>query len=109
MPSTYDIGDVVRAIGTFTDTGGTVGDPTTVKFGYTGPNSTALSTANSFTRTSTSTGAVDSINKESTGVYFVDITTTGSGLYETRYTSTGTLQASGESWFSVRPQRVTTT
>jgi len=109
MPTTYDIGDIVRQIGTFTDTGGTVGDPTTVKFGYTTPASTALSTGNSFTRTSTSTGAVDSINKESTGVYFVDITATGAGLYETRYTSTGTLQASGESWFSVRPRRVTTT
>ena len=109
MPSTYDIGDNVRQIGTFTDTGGTKGDPTTVKFGYTTPDSTALTTGNSFTRTSTSTGAVDSINKETTGVYFVDITTTGSGLYETRFTSTGSLEASGESWFSVRPRRVATT
>ena len=109
MPSTYDIGDIVRAIGTFTDTGGAVGDPTTVQFAYTVPSSTALSTGNSFTRTSTASGAVDSINKESTGVYFVDITATGGGLYETRFTSTGTLQASGESWFSVRARRVTTT
>ncbi len=109
MPSTYDIADVIRVIGTFTDTGGTVGDPTTVMFGYTSPDSTALSTANSFTRTSTSTGAVDSINKESTGVYFVDIATTAAGLWEGRFTSTGTLAASGETWFSVRPRRVTTT
>ncbi len=109
MPSTYDVGDIVRQIGTFTDTGGIVGDPSTVKFGYTTPDSTALSTGNSFTRTSTSTGAIDSINKETTGVYFVDITTTAGGLYETRFTSTGNLQASGESWFSVRPRRVTTT
>ena len=109
MPSTYDQGDIVRAIGTFTDTGGAVGDPTTVKFGYTTPDSTALSTGNSFTRTSTSTGAVDSINKESAGVYFVDVLTTGQGLYEWRYTSTGTLAASGESWASIRPRRVTTT
>ncbi len=109
MPSTYDIGDIVSQIGTFTDTGGTVGDPTTVKFAYTTPDSTALSTGNSFTRTSTSTGAVDSIEKQSTGVYLVNINATGSGLYETRFTSTGTLQASGESWFSVRPRRVATT
>ena len=109
MPSTYDIGTNVRVIGTFTDTGGAVGDPTTVKFGYTTPDSTALSTGNSFTRTSTSTGAVDSINKETTGVYFVDVTATGRGLYETRYTSTGLLEVSGESWFSVRARRVTTT
>ena len=105
MPSTYDIGDVVRAIGTFTDTGGNVGDPTTVNFLIDTPTSTAPST---FTRTSTSTGAVGSINKETTGVYFYDFTATGKGLYEWRFTSTGTLAASGESWASVRPRRVTT-
>ena len=105
MPSTFDIGDVVTAKGTFTDTGGTVGDPTTVNFLYDTPTSTAPTTA---TRTSTSTGAVGGITRVSTGVYTYPITTTGVGLYETRFTSTGTLAASGESWFSVRPRRVTT-
>ncbi len=37
MGSTYDIGDVVRVTGTFTDTGGTVGDPTTCNFLYDTP------------------------------------------------------------------------
>ena len=105
MPSTYDIGDIVTITGTFTDTGGVVGDPTTVHFLYDTPSSTAPSTA---TRTSTSTGAVGGITKASTGVYKFPITTTGHGLYETRFTSTGALTASGESWFSVRPQRVST-
>ena len=105
MPSTYDVGDIVTITGTFTDTGGTVGDPTTVHFLYDTPTSTAPSTA---TRTSTSTGAVGGITKASTGVYTFPITTTGQGLYETRFTSTGALTASGESWFSVRSQRVST-
>ena len=105
MASTYDIGDVVRVKGTFTDTGGTVGDPTTVNFLFDTPTSTAPTTA---TRTSTSTGDVGGIYRWTTGVYTYDITATGRGLYETRFTSTGTLAASGESWFSVRPRRVTT-
>lgn len=105
MPSTFDIGDQVRVTGTFTDTGGTVGDPTTVHFLYDTPTSVAATTA---TRTSTSTGSVGGITKLSTGVFFYDVTATGQGKYETRFTSTGSLQASGESWFSVRAQRVTT-
>ena len=103
MPSTYDIGDVIRAIGTFTDTGGTVGDPTSVSFLLDSPTSTAPTT---FTRASTNTGAVGSITKETTGVYFHDFTSTGQGLYEWRFTSTGVLAASGESWASIRPRRV---
>jgi hypothetical protein len=110
MPSTYDIGDLVTVIGTFTNstsTGGPggVADPTTVNFLYDTPSSTAPTTA---TRTSTSTGSVGGISKLSTGLYLSTITSTGSGLYEYRFTSTGTVAASGESWFSVRPQRVTT-
>lgn len=105
MASTYDVGDIVRVTGTFTDTGGVVGDPTTVHFLYDSPTSVAPTTA---TRTSTSTGLVGGIYRLTTGVYYYDVASTGNGLYETRFTSTGSLAASGESWFSVRPQRVTT-
>jgi len=105
MPSTYDIGDLVTVRGTFTDTGGTVGDPTTVNFLFDTPSSTAPTTA---TRSTTGLDKVDGITRDSTGVYAYTITTTGKGLYETRFTSTGVLAASGESWFSVRPRRVTT-
>jgi hypothetical protein len=105
MGSTYDIGDIVRITGTFTDTGDVVGDPTTVNFLYDTPSSTAPTTA---TRTSTASGAVGGITKSSTGIYYYDVASTGRGLYEARFTSTGSLAASGESWFSVRPQRVTT-
>ncbi len=105
MPTTYAIGHLVTVTGTFTDTGGTVGDPTTVNFLYDSPTSTAPTT---FTRTSTSTGAVGSITKLSTGVYTAQIESTGRGKYEYRFTSTGVLTASEESWFSVSPRRVTT-
>lgn len=103
--STHDIGDIVRVTGTFTDTGGTAADPTSVHFLYDTPTSTAPTTA---TRTDTGLNTVDSITRASTGVYYFDITTTGRGLYETRFTSTGVIGASVESWFSVRPRRVTT-
>ncbi len=80
-------------------------DPTTVHFLYDTPTSTAPSTA---TRTDTGVNTVDGITRVSTGVYHFDITSTGRGLYETRFTSTGVVAASVESWFSVRPQRVST-
>ncbi len=105
MPTTYAIGHLVTVTGTFTDTGGVVGDPTSVSMLYDSPTSTAPTI---LTRTSTSTGAVGSITKLSTGIYTAQIETTGVGLYEYRYTSTGVLTVSGESWFSVAPRRVTT-
>ncbi len=105
MPSTYAIGHLVTVTGTFTDTGGVVGDPTSVSMLYDSPTSTAPTI---LTRTSTSTGAVGLITKLSTGVYTAQIATTGRGKYEWRYTSTGVLTVSEESWFSVAPRRVTT-
>lgn len=105
MGSTYDIGDVVRITGTFTDTGGLLGDPSSVHFLFDTPSSTG---PNAFSRTSTELGNVGGIVRLSTGVYYYDVASTGRGLYETRFTSTGTLAASGESWFSVRRQRVST-
>lgn len=105
MASTYDIGDVIAARGTFTDSTGGSGDPAQVTFLYDTPTSTAPVTA---TRPGATTGEVDSITRVSEGVYTYDVTATGVGLYEFRWTSTGTLAASGEGWFSVRPRRVST-
>jgi hypothetical protein len=105
LPSTYDIGDIVRAIGTFTSTAGANTDPTTVKFLWDTPTSTGPTIR---TRTSTAVGAVGGITKEAAGIYWSEFNATGAGLYEWRFTSTGTITASGESWASVRPRRVTT-
>ena len=102
MATTYDVGDIVRISSTFLSTAGTRADPTTVYFAYETPDGTAYST--------TYTGAADVIKAStpSTGVYYYDITTTGYGQYEYRFSSTGLITASAESYFSVRPRRVTT-
>ncbi len=105
MPSTYDVGDIVRIGSTFTDTGGTKADPTTVYFHYDTPTSTAPST---FSHATTATGSAGNINRTTDGVYFFLITTTGPGLYESRFFSTGVITAAAETWFSVRPLRVST-
>lgn len=105
MPSTYDVGDVVRITGVYTDTGALLQDPDTVHFHYDTPTSTAPSTQQ---RTGATTGTVNGITRASSGTFFFDITTTGRGLYEGRFKSTGTVTAAGETWFSVRPLRVTT-
>lgn len=104
MPSTYDIGDVVRVSVTFTDTGSSPADPSKVHFHYENPAGTVTTAS----RVSTSTGASNGIVKTDTGDYYYDITTTGQGLYETRFYSTGAVQTAVESWFSVRPLRVST-
>ncbi len=104
-PTTADIGAVVRFTATFKSTGSTNADPTNIGFLYDTPSSTAPSTA---TRTSTGIDTVSGISRASTGVYYFDITTTGKGLYEGRFVGDTPVVASGESWFSVRPRRVTT-
>lgn len=102
MATTYDIGDVVRVSSTFTDTGGNRADPTTVYFAYETPDGTAYST------TYTGIGDIVQASTPSTGVFYYDITTTGLGQYEYRFSSTGLITASAESYFSVRGRRVTT-
>lgn len=102
MATTYDVGDIVRCWSTFTDTGGTRADPTTVYFAYENPAGVSYST------TYTGAGNIVQATTPSTGVYYFDITCTGQGLYEYRFTSTGLVTASAEAYFSVRRQRVTT-
>ncbi len=105
MANAYDIGDVVRCSSTFTDTGGNKADPTTVHFVHTTPDQT--DTVN--TRTSTSTGLVDTIYKVATGVYYRDITIgSSSGAYWYRFSSTGLITAADEAVFRVRRQYTST-
>lgn len=101
MGTTFDIGDVVRVQNKYTtSTGSTAGaDPSNVEFHYENPSGAVTSA------TATSTGG---LVKSTTGVYFYDIVTTASGLYEWRHTSTGNIQTSVEGWFAVRGRRVTT-
>jgi len=100
MATTYDIGDRIRETATFKNASSAVADPTTVKCHVEAPSGGVTSHTYAV-----STG---DIVRSGTGVYYLDITTTGHGRYEVRWTGTGTVIASVEGWFSVRPRRVTT-
>ena len=100
MATTYDIGDRVRETATFKNASSAVTDPTAV-YCYT---ETPDGTVSKYTYAASSGDIV----RTSQGVYYLDITTTGHGLYEVRWTGTGAVVASVEGWFSVRDRRVST-
>ena len=103
-PNYYDQLDVVRTSSTFTDTGGTRADPTTVHYVLTTPDGTDIEN----TRTSTE-ALVDSISRTTDGVYFRDVTIgTSSGPYWYRFSSTGVITTSAEANFRVRRQYTST-
>lgn len=104
MPSTYDIGDVVRTWGRFTTSTGSTDykDPTAVNYLYDTPSESRT------TDTLAPPGSTAStlIKRFSTGEFYVDVLTTEDGLYEFRWTSTGTIATSQEGRFLVRSRRV---
>lgn len=100
MATTYDIGDKIRETCTFKNASSAVADPTAVKCHKEIPAGTVT--------TYTYAASSGDIVKSGTGVYYLDITTTGKGKYEVRWTGTGTVVASAETYFSVRPRRVST-
>lgn len=95
----FDVGDLVRADVTFTNSAGNVADPTTVSVIYTSPSGT----------TTTKTYITDSeVVKDSTGKYHIDITIDEAGMWYYRWEGTGTLVAAVESFIAVRRNRVPT-
>jgi len=100
MATTYDIGDKVRETVTFKNASSAVADPTAVFCWKETPD--GVSTKYTYS------AATGDIVKVGTGVYYLDITTTGHGGYEVVWKGTGTVVASVEGWFSVRPRQVTT-
>ena len=93
MANIYDIGDAVRATVRFTDTSGTLVDPTTVVGKFKNP-SNAITVY---------TYGVDSeLVKSETGVYYMDIPVNAAGLWYYRYESTGTHIGAVEGYFKVR-------
>ena len=107
MASTFDIGDVVREHGKFsTSTAaadlGNFKDPGLVTFKQLNPDGGTVSDTIA-TGTTSSTGVLVRLD---TGEFYVDITTTGAGLYQWRYTSTGAVATSEEDWFIARSRRV---
>jgi len=90
--ASYDLGDVVRQTGSFTNSAGAAADPTGVTFSYTDPAGTTTSLVYP-------TDAA--LVKDSTGVYHVDITASTEGIWRWRWLSTGTGAASTEGQFAV--------
>jgi hypothetical protein len=96
MANTYDIGDIVRLSASYTDTGGTPANPTTVAFVYERPSGSYS--------TETSTGP--NVTNPSVGSFHLDVEIDEAGLWEYRVTSAGSIQASTEDYFIVRARRV---
>ena len=95
--STYDVGDVVRLWGEWTDTGGSPIVPVTPRFLVQAPDKTV-----------TTYTTANGVTANSTTEYFVDITITDGGRWRYRCESTGNTQAASESWFKVATKRVST-
>ena len=91
MAARYDVGDVARLTGTFTDIDDDVIDPETVACKVRKPSGTIT----------TYTYDAD-ITKSSTGIYYIDVDITEPGRWWNRYYSTGTGKAAGEQEFEVR-------
>lgn len=89
----YDIGNVVRCYGTFTDAAGAAVDPTVVKIIYQDPAGKMI------TKTYLDGTA---IVKDSPGHYRCDIDAAQSGDWYYRWYSTGTGQAASEGQFKVK-------
>lgn len=90
MANEYDIGDLVRIQGTFTDVNDAAFDPDVVTVKYKDPS------GNITTNTSAS--------NPSTGVYTVDVTVDESGVWYYRFEGTasgGAYQGGEETYFSV--------
>jgi len=100
MATTYDIGDRIRETVAFKNASSAAADPTAVLCHVECPTGGVT--------THTYAATTGEIVKSGTGVYYLDVTTTGHGKYEVRWSGTGTVVASVEGWFSVRPRRVTT-
>lgn len=93
MANAYDIGDVIRVTGTFTDADGTAIDPDTITCKVKDPSGNIASY----------TYADSEVTRSDTGVYYVDVTIDEAGDWWYRFESTGTGKtAAGETYFWAR-------
>lgn len=97
MANIYDIGDLVRITGTFTNSAGVVIDPTTVLFKHKDPSGN---------KTTLTYGVDSAVVRTSTGVYYVDLSVDEVGTWYYRWQSTGTGQSAGETYFIAQVSRL---
>lgn len=96
--SVYDVGDLVRVSGEFKDLQGNLTDPSTVKVSYRKPDGVVVTKEY---------GTDPEVNRDSLGIFSMDIAVDQDGRWWYQFIGEGTLQASEEKQFSVRPQIVT--
>lgn len=96
MSNTYDLGDLVRCAGVFTDASGNLVDPTVVKASVQTP--AGIDTTYTY-------GTDVALVRDSAGAYHLDVSATSAGRWYYRLHSTGIGQASGESYFDVSPSQ----
>lgn len=97
MPNVYDVGDLIKVSGVFTDEDDEDIDPTTVTFKFTDPSGNT---------TTYLYGTDDELVWDSKGHYHVNVSIDESGTWYYRWASTGTGQAAEEGSFVVRPTRI---
>lgn len=92
----YDIGDLVRLTGTFTDLAGVATDPTGITCSIRLPSGTV---------TTLTYGVDASLYRTSTGVYYTDFAPTMEGLHYYRFAGTGAVTAAEETTFYIRKRQ----
>ena len=90
MANVYQVGDLVRVTGTFTDGDGNAQDPDAVLCQVRDPSKTTVEYEY---------GADAEVVKDSTGVYHVDVDVDEAGWWAYRWYATGTGQAADEGRF----------
>lgn len=89
----YEVGDLVRITGTFTNEAGAAADPTAV--------SLLVKLRYVIGATATTYTYPTNITKDSTGVYHVDFAPTTEGIWDYRWIGTGAVTAACEGAFNV--------
>lgn len=89
----YTKGDLIRITATFTDSAGTLLDPTAVYFQYKNPAGTITS--------ETYSPSSGNIIRDSIGVFHLDINANVHGIWYYRVYSTGVGQAADEATFEI--------
>jgi hypothetical protein len=95
----FNVGDLVRITGTFSDSAGTNVDPTTITVYYKDPSSNI---------TELVYGVDSDVVQSDTGIYYVDISIDESGNWYYRWKGTGSNQAADSDWFYINPLTIST-
>jgi hypothetical protein len=95
----FNVGDLVRITGTWSDTAGTTVDPTTVTVYYKDPSSNI---------TELVYGVDTDVVKSDTGIYYVDIDIDEPGNWYYRWKGVGVAQAADSDWFYINPVTIST-